>query len=141
MTITQEVEGPFGVPVPKSEEAATLQAERAQPLRLDRCRGVLGRARRTRSRRRWCSLWAIVGVGYFGPAVIWISFMPVLFIAYSYFHLNRKDPDCGASYSWLSKLMSPYVGWFNGWVQVATSALFCVLAPVTAAQNTLAVLR
>jgi amino acid transporter len=76
-------------------------------------------------------------VGYFGPAVIEISFVPVLFIAVAYFHLNRRDPDCGASYSWLSKFMSPYVGWFNGWVQVATSTMFCVLAPVTAAQNTL----
>jgi amino acid transporter len=66
-----------------------------------------------------------------------MSFIPVLFIAISYFHLNRKDPDCGASYSWLSKLMSPYVGWFNGWVQVATSAIFCVSAPILAGSYTL----
>jgi amino acid transporter len=82
-------------------------------------------------------LFTTAGIGYFGPAVIEISFVPVVFIAVAYFHLNRRDPDCGASYSWLSKFMSPYVGWFNGWVQVAASTLFCVVAPVTAAQNTL----
>ena len=82
-------------------------------------------------------LFLTVGIGYAGPAVIWISFVPVLFIAISYFHLNRRDPDCGASYSWLSKLISPYVGWFNGWVQVATSILFCVSAPIVAGQYTL----
>ena len=82
-------------------------------------------------------LFATVGVGYAGPAVIWISFIPVLFIAIAYFHLNRKDPDCGASYAWLSKLISPYVGWFNGWVQVATSVLFCISAPLVAGVYTL----
>jgi amino acid transporter len=136
MTI-HDVEGPFGVPVPKKEEAATLKAGELN-LFDSTAVAVSSVAPAYSLATTMVLLWAIVGVGYAGPAVIWISFIPVLFIAYSYFHLNRKDPDCGASYSWLSKLMSPYVGWFNGWVQVATSALFCVLAPVTAAQNTLA---
>jgi len=82
-------------------------------------------------------LFLTVGIGYAGPAIIWISFIAVLFIAISYFHLNRRDPDCGASYAWLSKLISPYAGWFNGWVQVATSVLFCVSAPIVAGQYTL----
>ena len=82
-------------------------------------------------------LFLTAGIGYAGPAVIWISFVPVLFIAISYFHLNRRDPDCGASYAWLSKLVHPVVGWFNGWVQVATSVLFCISAPIVAGQYTL----
>ena len=61
--------------------------------------------------------------------MIIVSFVPVLFIAIAYFHLNRRDPDCGASYSWLSKLVHPTVGWFNGWVQVAAGILFCVSRP------------
>ncbi|HXY44569.1 MAG TPA: APC family permease [Acidimicrobiales bacterium] len=82
-------------------------------------------------------LFAAVGVGYAGPAVIIVSFIPVLFIAVAYFYLNRRDANCGACYAWLSKLVSPSVGWFNGWVQVAASALFCVAAPVLAGGYTL----
>jgi len=131
-----EVEGPFGVPVPKSQEAATLKAEELS-LFDSTAVAVSSVAPAYTLSTTMVLLWGIVGIGYFGPAVIWVCFIPVLFIAFSYFHLNRKDPDCGASYSWLSKLMSPYIGWFNGWVQIATSVIFCIIAPITAAQNTL----
>jgi amino acid transporter len=76
-------------------------------------------------------------VAYAGPAVIIVSFVPVLFIAVAYFLLNRRDPNCGACYAWLSKLVSPMVGWFSGWVQVVASVLFCVAAPVLAGSYTL----
>ena len=82
-------------------------------------------------------LFAAVGVGYAGPAVIIVSFIPVLFIAVAYYYLNRKDPNCGACYAWLSKLVSPRAGWFNGWVQVAASVLFCVAAPILAGGYTM----
>ncbi len=78
-----------------------------------------------------------VGVAYAGPAVIIVSFVPVLFIAVAYFYLNRRDPNCGACYAWLSKLVRPGAGWFNGWVQVAASVLFCVAAPILAGGYTL----
>jgi hypothetical protein len=35
-------------------------------------------------------LFAAVGVAYAGPAVIIVSFVPVLFIAVAYFYLNRR---------------------------------------------------
>jgi amino acid transporter len=78
-----------------------------------------------------------VAVAYAGPAAIIVSFLPMLFIAVAYFYLNRRDPNCGASYAWISKLVGPPVGWFNGWVQLAASVLFCIAAPVVAAQYTL----
>jgi len=88
------------------------------------------------------SLAATVGllflaVAYAGPAAVIVSFLPMLFIAVAYFYLNRRDPNCGASYAWLSKLVSPRIGWFNGWVQLAASVLFCIAAPVLAADYTL----
>ncbi len=131
-----EVEGPFGVPVPAGQEAAQLKADELS-LFDSTAVAVSSVAPAYSLATTMILLWATAGVAYAGPAVILVSFIPVLFIALAYFHLNRRDPDCGASYSWLSKFMSPYIGWFNGWVQVATSALFCILAPVTAAQNTL----
>ncbi len=48
-----------------------------------------------------------VAVAYAGPAVIIVSFVPMLFIAIAYFYLNRRDPNCGASYAWISKLVGP----------------------------------
>lgn len=78
-----------------------------------------------------------VAVAYAGPAAMIVSFLPIVFIAAAYFYLNRRDPNCGASYAWLSKLVRPSVGWFNGWVQLAASVLFCIAAPVLAADYTL----
>ena len=84
----------------------------------------------------------LVGVvGFASPAAILVSFFPVLFIAMAYYYLNRRNPNCGASYSWISSTMSPYVGWFSGWVQIAANVLFCAAAPIVAATYTLQLLH
>ena len=78
-----------------------------------------------------------VAAAYAGPAVIIVSSVPMFFIAAAYFYLNRKNPNCGASYAWLSKIVGPHIGWFSGWVQLAASLLFCIAAPMLAASYTL----
>jgi len=83
----------------------------------------------------------VAAVGFGAPAMILISFLPVLCIAMAYYFMNRRDPDCGASYAWLARTMNPYIGWFNGWVQTAASVLFCIAAPALAGTNTLALLE
>ncbi|HEV1996917.1 MAG TPA: APC family permease [Candidatus Dormibacteraeota bacterium] len=83
----------------------------------------------------------VAAVGLSSPAAILVSFVPVLFVAVAYYYMNRQDPNCGASYTWISKTLSPYVGWFTGWVQTAASVLFCVAAPILAGTNTLALLQ
>jgi amino acid transporter len=82
----------------------------------------------------------VVAVGLAAPAAILVSFFPVLFIALAYYFMNRQEPNCGASYTWLSRTVSPFLGWFTGWVQTSASVLFCAAAPVLAATNTLALL-
>ncbi|MGO9028265.1 MAG: APC family permease [Acidimicrobiales bacterium] len=131
-----EVPGPFGAPVPSDESVATLRADTLN-LFDSTVVAVSSVAPAYTLAATMAVLFLTGGVGYAGPAVIWISFVPVLFIAISYFHLNRRDPDCGASYAWLSKLVHPTVGWFNGWVQVATSIVFCISAPIVAGSYTL----
>ena len=131
-----EVPGPFGAPVPSAEAGPALRADTLN-LFDSTVVAVSSVAPAYTLAATMAVLFLTGGVAYAGPAVIWISFVPVLFIAISYFHLNRRDPDCGASYAWLSKLIHPTVGWFNGWVQVATSVLFCVSAPIVAGQYTL----
>jgi len=80
-------------------------------------------------------------VGLASPAAILVSFLPVLGIAIAYFYMNSTNPNCGASYTWLTQSISPWLGWFTGWVQTAASLLFMVQAPALAGANTLSFLN
>src|SRR5579863_6750957 len=82
-----------------------------------------------------------VAVGVASPAAILVSFFPVMFIALAYYYLNRQDTNCGASYSWVSRTLSPYIGWLGGWVQLCANILFCAAAPLVAGAYTLQLLN
>jgi amino acid transporter len=83
----------------------------------------------------------VAAVGLASPAAILVGFFPVLFIALAYYYLNRMDPNCGASYSWVSRTLNPYIGWFSGWVQLAANVLFCAAAPILGGAYTLQLLN
>ncbi|HEY8756109.1 MAG TPA: APC family permease [Candidatus Dormibacteraeota bacterium] len=83
----------------------------------------------------------IAAVGLQSPAALLVGFFPVLFIAIAYYYLNRMDPNCGASYSWVSRTLNPYIGWISGWVQLAANVLFCAAAPIVAGTYTLQLLN
>lgn len=83
----------------------------------------------------------VAAVGLASPAAILAGFLPVLFIAVAYYYLNRMDPNCGASYSWVSRTLNPYIGWFSGWVQLAANVLFCASAPILGGTYTLLLLH
>lgn len=131
-----EVIGPFGAPVPEGEEVAQLKADELNLF--DSTAVAVSSVAPAYSLASTLSfIFIIAGVAYAGPAVLWVSFVPVLFIAVAYFHLNRRQPHAGASYAWLARTVHPFAGWYNGWIQVATSTLFCVAAPFLAGQYTL----
>ncbi len=136
MSIDDGVRGPFGAPVPESQESAQLRADELNLFDATAV-AVSSVAPAYSLASTMTAVFVIVGIGSHAPSVIIYSFIPVLFIAISYFHLNRRNPNCGASYSWLSQVVHPTVGWFNGWVQVATSVLFCTTAPLLAGGYTL----
>jgi len=54
-------------------------------------------------------------VGFQAPAIMILAFVPMLFIAAAYYYLNRADPDCGTTFSWVTRAMGPWVGWMGGW--------------------------
>jgi amino acid transporter len=58
---------------------------------------------------------AVQGMGFHAPAVLLVSFIPILLIAFAYKYLNRADPDCGTTFAWGTRAMGPWVGWINGW--------------------------
>lgn len=76
---------------------------------------------------------AVGGVGVHAPAVLLVSFVPILFIAAAYKYLNRADPDCGTSFSWATRALGPHVGWVAGWAIVAADVIvMATLAQIAA---------
>jgi amino acid transporter len=62
---------------------------------------------------------AVKGIGLSAPAVLIVSFLPMLCIAFGYYYMNRADPDCGTTFAWVTRAMGPQLGWLNGWVIIA----------------------
>ncbi len=57
------------------------------------------------------------------PAVLIVSFIPMLCIAGAFFYMNRVDPDCGTTFSWVTRTMGPWWGWMGGWAVFTTGVL------------------
>lgn len=62
-------------------------------------------------------------VGFQSPAIMLVAFVPMFLIAGSYYSLNRVDPDCGTTFSWVSKGMGPISGWISGWALLLADIL------------------
>jgi amino acid transporter len=58
---------------------------------------------------------AVAGVGVHAPAVLIVSFIPILFVSVGYRFLNLADPDAGTSFAWVTRAFGPQLGWINGW--------------------------
>jgi amino acid transporter len=58
---------------------------------------------------------AVKGVGVHAPAVLLVSFVPMLLVAAAYKYFNRADPDAGTTFAWVTRAMGPMQGWMNGW--------------------------
>ena len=58
---------------------------------------------------------AVRGVGLHAPAVLLVSFVPMLLIAGAYRQLNRADADAGTTFAWATRALGPRTGWLNGW--------------------------
>ncbi|MFE7773151.1 APC family permease [Streptomyces sp. NPDC057445] len=74
------------------------------------------------------SLAAVIGavvaiVGIYAPGVVLASFVPMLLIASAFYYLNHVDQDCGTTFSWVTRAMGPWAGWFGGWAIMMTGVL------------------
>jgi amino acid transporter len=54
-------------------------------------------------------------VGFQAPAIMIVAFLPMLCIALAYNYMNRADPDCGTTFSWVTRALGPRAGWMGGW--------------------------
>jgi amino acid transporter len=66
---------------------------------------------------------AIAGMGFHAPAVMIVSFIPMLLIAAAYNYMNKADPDCGTSFTWVTRALGPRLGWMTGWTIVAADVV------------------
>ena len=62
-------------------------------------------------------------VGFKAPAIMIVAFLPMLCIALAYNYLNRADPDCGTTFSWVTKAMGPRSGWMGGWAIIVADVI------------------
>ena len=74
------------------------------------------------------SLAAIIGAltalaGVYAPGILVASFVPMALIATAFLYLNRVDPDCGTTFSWVTRAMGPWFGWIGGWAIMMTGVL------------------
>src|SRR5947209_17239550 len=58
---------------------------------------------------------AVQGVGTHAPAVLIVSFIPILLVSVGYRFLNLADPDAGTTFAWTTRAFGPQIGWVNGW--------------------------
>jgi amino acid transporter len=71
----------------------------------------------------------VPGMGVHAPAVLIVSFIPMLLIAAAYYYMNKADPDCGTSFTWVTRAMGPHLGWLTGWaIVVADVVVMATLA-------------
>jgi len=66
---------------------------------------------------------AVQGIGLQAPAILLVSFIPMLLIAAAYYYLNRADPDCGTTFSWVTRAMGPGTGWLAGWATIVADVI------------------
>jgi amino acid transporter len=66
---------------------------------------------------------AIAGVGVHAPAVLLVSFLPMLLVALGYKYLNKADPDAGTTFSWATRAFGPATGWMGGWAIVVADVI------------------
>jgi amino acid transporter len=62
-------------------------------------------------------------VAFHSPAILLISFIPMFLVAAGYYYMNKADPDCGTSFSWVSKGMGPHAGWIAGWAIIVADVI------------------
>lgn len=75
-------------------------------------------------------------VGVASPAIMWLAFLPMLGIAVAYYYLNRAEPDCGTSFTWVTRAMGPHLGWLTGWAIIVADVIVMASLAEVAAQYT-----
>src|SRR6266851_9979230 len=73
-----------------------------------------------------------------GPIIV-LTAVPMLIIANAYRRLNMWNASCGASFEWVGRAISPYLGFLTGWLMITGSLIGSLAGVVVLAPSVLAV--
>ncbi|MEN3291130.1 MAG: hypothetical protein V7642_383 [Burkholderiales bacterium] len=79
----------------------------------------------------------VAAVGGLSAASILYCGLIMFGVTLAFMHLNKTDPNAGASYSWVGREFNATLGFFAGWALLAASAVFMVSGTIPAATATL----
>jgi amino acid transporter len=79
------------------------------------------------------------GAYYGGGMSLLICAIPMVIIAYAYHRLNMWNANSGASFEWVGRAISPYLGWLTGWLMIAGYILGTLSGVEVLGPNVLAV--
>ena len=82
----------------------------------------------------------IAAVHTLAPASLIYCGLIMFGVTFAYLHLNRVNPNAGASYAWVGREFGPVLGFFAGWALLVASAVFMVSGTIPAATATLMLL-
>lgn len=78
--------------------------------------------------------YVVIENGVLAPVAVVLGFIPMLLTAYGYRELNRVIPDCGTTFTWVTKAFGPRTGWFGGWVLTISGIIVLANLAQVAAQ-------
>lgn len=80
--------------------------------------------------------YVVIEDGTLAPVAVVLGFVPMLLTAFAYRELNRVIPDCGTTFTWVTKAFGPKTGWFGGWVLTLAGIIVLANLAQVAAQYT-----
>ncbi|HMC14761.1 MAG TPA: APC family permease [Albitalea sp.] len=75
----------------------------------------------------------IAAVGVLSVASLLYCGLIMFGITFAFIHLNKMDPNAGASFAWVGKIFGKTAGFFAGWALLVASCLFMVSGTIPAA--------
>lgn len=57
----------------------------------------------------------VAATGTKTPALFVIGFIPMLLTAFAFRELAHEMPDCGSTFTWVTRAFGPWIGWLAGW--------------------------
>jgi amino acid transporter len=78
--------------------------------------------------------YVVIETGVLAPVAVILGFIPMLLTAFAYRELNRVIPDCGTTFTWVTKAFGPRSGWFSGWVLTLAGVIVLANLAQVAAQ-------
>src|SRR4029453_18732877 len=80
--------------------------------------------------------YVVIEDGTLAPVAVVLGFIPMLLTAFAYRELNKVIPDCGTTFTWVTKAFGPGIGWFSGYVLTIAGIIVLANLAQVAAQYT-----